>query len=119
MASRPTSARHRRRATTTTPGGGNHLMPPRDERRYPKSLLRVPQVPDDAWLSQPEAARQLGIVLFRIGVLITCGHLAPAADSAGRAGVTITSVEAEKSWRHSATRRAKARRLLKDTIRFF
>lgn len=41
-------------------------MTPRDERRYPKLLLRVPQVPDDAWLSQPEAARQLGIVLFRI-----------------------------------------------------
>ncbi|MFI6893947.1 DNA-binding protein [Streptomyces sp. NPDC050256] len=94
-------------------------MPPRDEHRYPKLLMRVPQVPDDAWLSQPEAARQLGIVLFRIGVLIACDHLAPAEDSAGRAGVTITSVEAEKAWRDSATRRAKALRLLKDTIRFF
>ncbi|MFE9859886.1 DNA-binding protein [Streptomyces sp. NPDC005780] len=91
----------------------------RDERRYPKLLLRVPQVPDDTWLSQPEAARQLGIALFRIGVLIACDHLAPAENSAGRAGVTITSVEAEKTWRGSATRRAKALRLLKDSIRFF
>ncbi|MFG2409558.1 DNA-binding protein [Streptomyces brevispora] len=93
-------------------------MTPRDERRYPK-LLRVPQVADDVWLSQPEAARQLGIALFRIGALIACGHLAPAENSAGRAGVTITSMQAEKTWRDSATYRAKALRLLKDTIGFF
>ncbi|WP_326662606.1 DNA-binding protein [Streptomyces sp. NBC_00385] len=91
----------------------------RDERRYPKLLLRVPRVPDDALLSQPEAARQLGIALFRIGVLIACDHLVPAETSAGKAGVTIISVEAERTWRESATRRAKARRLLKDTIGFF
>lgn len=94
-------------------------MPLRNERRYPEPLLRVPQVPDDTWLSQPEAARQLGIVLFRVGVLIACDHLAPAENSAGRAGVTITSVEAEKTWRDSATRRAKALRLLKDSLSFF
>lgn len=56
-------------------------MTSRDEPRYPK-LLRVPRVPDDAWLSQPQAARQLGIALFRIGVLIACGHLTPAENSA-------------------------------------
>lgn len=92
-------------------------MTPRDERRYPK-LLRVPQVTDDAWLSQSEAARQLGIALFRIGALIASGHLAPAENAAGKAGVTITSVQAEKTWRSSATYRAKALRLLKDTIGF-
>ncbi|MFH9554674.1 DNA-binding protein [Streptomyces sp. NPDC017435] len=80
--------------------------------------MRVPQVADDVWLSQPKAARQLGIALFRIGALIACGHLAPAENSAGRAGVTITSVQAEKTWRDSATYRAKALRLLKDTIGF-
>ncbi|MEU5825423.1 DNA-binding protein [Streptomyces sp. NPDC047803] len=92
-------------------------MTPRDERSYSK-LLRVPRV-DDAWLSQPEAARQLGIALFRVGALIACGHLAPAENSAGSAGVTITSVQAEKTWRDSATYRAKVLRLLKDTIGFF
>ncbi|WUW26423.1 DNA-binding protein [Streptomyces sp. NBC_01463] len=93
-------------------------MTPKDERRYPK-LLPVPRVADDAWLSQPEAARQLDIALFRIGALIACGHLAPAENSAGRAGVTITSVHAEKARRASATSRAKSLRLLKDTIGFF
>ncbi|MFE4959208.1 DNA-binding protein [Streptomyces sp. NPDC056653] len=93
-------------------------MTPKDERRYPK-LLRVPQLAHDAWLSQPEAARQLGIALFRIGALIACGHLAPAKNSAGRAGVTIISVQAGKTWRDSATYRAKALRPLKDTIGFF
>ncbi|MEU1369135.1 DNA-binding protein [Streptomyces sp. NPDC005803] len=93
-------------------------MTPRDERRYPE-LLRVPRVADDAWLSQPEAARQLGTALFRVGALLACGHLAPADNSAGRAGVTITSVQAEKAWRDNATYRAKALRLLKDTVGFF
>ncbi|WP_326844288.1 DNA-binding protein [Streptomyces sp. NBC_01281] len=93
-------------------------MTSRDERRYPK-LLRVPWIPDDAWLSQPQAARQLGIALFRIGALIACGHLTPSENSAGRAGVTITSVQVEKTWRDSATYRAKTLRLLKDTIGFF
>ncbi|MEU1438577.1 DNA-binding protein [Streptomyces sp. NPDC005786] len=93
-------------------------MTPRDERRYPK-LLRVPRVTDEDWLSQPEAARQLGIFLFRVGALIACGHLAPAENSAGRAGVTTTSVQAETAWRDGATYRAKALRLLKDTIGFF
>lgn len=93
-------------------------MTPKDERRYPK-LLQIPQVADDVWLSQPEAARQLGIAVFRIGALIACGHLAPAENPAGKAGVTITSVEAEKTWRDSATYRARAFRLLKDTIGFF
>ncbi|MFE3329908.1 DNA-binding protein [Streptomyces sp. NPDC059176] len=89
-----------------------------DQRRYSK-LLRAVRVEDDAWLSQPEAARQLGIAVFRIGVLIACGHLSPAENPAGNAGVTITSVQAEKTWRNNATIHAKALRLLKDTIGFF
>lgn len=106
------------RSPRRTLRSGGRLMTPPDERRYPK-LLRVPQVTDDVWLSQPEAARQLGIALFRIGAFIACGHLTPAENSAGRAGVTITSVQGEKTWRDSATYRAKALRLLKDTIGFF
>lgn len=74
---------------------------------------------DDAWLSQAEAARQLGIALFRVGALIACGHLVAAEDSAGCAGVTLTSVQVEKTWRESATYRAKTLRLLKDTVSFF
>jgi len=93
------------------------MMPP-EERGYPK-LLRVPRVEDSAWLSQPEAARQLGVALIRIGALIACGHLTPAENPAGRAGVTITSVQAEQTWRENATFRAKATRFLKDTIGFF
>jgi hypothetical protein len=89
-----------------------------DKRRY-SQLLRAVRVEDDAWLSQPEAARQLGIAAFRVGVLIACGHLAPAENPAGTAGVTITSVRAEKTWRDNATIRAKSLRLLKDTIGFF
>jgi hypothetical protein len=87
-------------------------------RGYPK-LIRVARVQDNEWLSQPEAARQLGIALIRVGSLIACGHLAPAENPAGRAGVTLTSVQAEQTWRQNAIFRAKAIRLLKDTIGFF
>lgn len=93
-------------------------MTPPHERRYSK-LLRVARVRDDAWLPQYEAARQLDISAFRVGVLIACSHLVPAENSAGSAGVTITSVQAEKTWRANATYRTKAPRLLKDTVGFF
>ncbi|MFE3637765.1 DNA-binding protein [Streptomyces cellostaticus] len=89
-----------------------------DQRRC-SNLLRAVRVEDDAWLSQPEAARQLGVAVCRIGVLIACGHLSPAENPAGNAGVTVISVQAEKRWRDNATIPAKALRLLKDTIGFF
>jgi hypothetical protein len=59
------------------------------------------------------------VALVRIGALIACGHLAPAENSAGRAGVTITGGQAERTWRDSATYRAKSVCLLKDTNGFF
>ncbi|MFB7225423.1 DNA-binding protein [Streptomyces sp. NPDC056227] len=81
--------------------------------------MRVIHVEGDAWLSQPEAAQHLGISMARLGLVLACGHLTPAENPAGRAGVTIASVQAEKSWRENATIRAKTTRLLKDTIGFF
>ncbi|MCX5165288.1 DNA-binding protein [Streptomyces sp. NBC_00264] len=76
-------------------------------------------VEDNIWMSQPEAARHLGIALTRIGMLIANGHLTPAENPAGRAGVTTASVQAEETWRANATIRAKFARLLKDTINWF
>lgn len=70
-------------------------------------------------MSQPEAARHLGIALVRVGMLIANGHLTPAENPAGRAGVTAASVEAEKTWRVSAAIRAKSLRFLKDTLNWF
>ncbi|MFJ2021908.1 DNA-binding protein [Streptomyces nodosus] len=90
---------------------------PRSERGY--FLLKADRVEDDAWMSQPEAARHLGIALTRVGMLIANGHLIPAENPAGRAGVTTASVEAEKTWRANATIRTKFTRLLKDTINWF
>ncbi|MFE3857914.1 DNA-binding protein [Streptomyces griseorubiginosus] len=90
---------------------------PRSERGY--FLIKADRVEDDAWMSQPEAARYLGIALTRVGMLIANGHLTPAENPAGRAGVTTASVEAEETWRANATIRAKSTRLLKDTINWF
>ncbi|WP_333735688.1 DNA-binding protein [Streptomyces sp. IBSBF 2806] len=76
-------------------------------------------VEDDAWMSQPDAARHLGVTLIRVGVLIANRRLIPAENPAGRAGVTTAGVLAEETWRANATKRAKLTRLLKDTINWF
>jgi hypothetical protein len=100
----------------------------RDERRQRRSrprgerghfLVKADRVKDDAWMSQPEAARHLRIALTRVGMLIANGHLTPAENPAGRAGVTTASVEAEKTRQANASIRAKSTRLLKDTINWF
>ncbi|WP_439944295.1 DNA-binding protein [Streptomyces sp. BBFR115] len=70
-------------------------------------------------MSQPVAARHLGIALIRVGMLIANGHLTPAENSTGQAGVTTTSVQAEKTWRANTTIPAKLARILKDTINWF
>ncbi|WP_433890901.1 DNA-binding protein [Streptomyces sp. CA-111067] len=52
-------------------------------------------------------------------MVLTNGHLTMAENPAGRAGVTVASVEAEKRWRANATIRARSARLLKDTFSWF
>ncbi|MFG2439714.1 DNA-binding protein [Streptomyces sp. NPDC048508] len=73
-------------------------------------------VEDGAWMSQPDAARHLGVTLIRVGMLITNRRLIPAENPAGQAGVTTASVLAEETWRANATKRAKLTRHLKDAI---
>lgn len=90
----------------------------REQRGYPNVMGGVASVGDGEWLSQPDAASRLGIAVIRIGVLIACEHLVPVQNSAGHAGVTRSSVEAEHHWRQNATLRAKLTRLAKDTIGF-
>ncbi|MFF1687136.1 MULTISPECIES: DNA-binding protein [unclassified Streptomyces] len=90
---------------------------PRRHRGY--VLLKVDTIEDTAWMCQLDAARRLGVSLARLGMLIANGRITPAHNSAGRAGDTIVSVEAEETWRAHATIRAKIARLMKDTINWF
>ncbi|WP_327318859.1 DNA-binding protein [Streptomyces sp. NBC_01235] len=92
---------------------------PRSRNNRGYVLLKADTVEDDAWMSQPEAARHLGVTLIRLGMLIANRRLIPAENPAGRAGVTTASVQAEESWRANAPTRAKLARLLKDTINWF
>ncbi|THA32119.1 DNA-binding protein [Streptomyces sp. A1277] len=85
---------------------------------YPKGLLKVPTVTTDAWASQHEAARILGVSVGKIGVLIATDHLTPAHNPAGEAGVTRVSLFEEVDWRTTATISKKMRRLFKDSIKF-
>lgn len=58
---------------------------PRSNRGY--VLLKVETVEDAAWVSQPEAARRLGVTLLRVAVLIVNRRLIPAENAAGLGGV--------------------------------
>jgi|tagenome__1003787_1003787.scaffolds.fasta_scaffold15828711_2 hypothetical protein len=90
---------------------------PRSNRGY--DLLKVDTLEDAAWMSQPEAARRLGVTLIRVGMVIANRPLIPAKNPAGQDGVTTASVQAEETWRANAPKRAKLARLLKDTINWF
>ena len=59
----------------------------------------VTEVPDAEWVSQFEAARELGIRGFRVGVLIMSGQLDPVHNGRGQAGVSRSSVETQRSRR--------------------
>ncbi len=56
----------------------------------------VAKVPDAEWVSQSEAARELGIGGFRVGVLIMSGQLDPVHNGRGQAGVSRSSVETQR-----------------------
>lgn len=71
-------------------------------RRYPKGM--AVQLEPPAWVSQHDAARELGINVLRIGNLISNDHLAPAETASREMGVTRASVDAALSWRREASR---------------
>ena len=90
---------------------------------YPRLMrgwANAPETVDDAeWLSQPEAARLLGLATGRIGLLSATGHLHPAHNSLGGAGVTRQSAEIEHQWRTGASWGDRFARLVRDVIRWF
>ncbi|MFJ1588546.1 DNA-binding protein [Streptomyces sp. NPDC088197] len=88
------------------------------ERSYPKVMKfwGNPPVatPDEEWVSQPDAAKILGISMARVVWRIMSDHLTPAHNSAGRAGITRSSIVKDQQWLAAASWRAKSFRMLKD-----
>ncbi|GAA2481996.1 MULTISPECIES: DNA-binding protein [Actinomycetes] len=70
--------------------------------------------PDDEWLSQSDAARELGISRLRVVGRIFSGHLASARSRRGESGVTRASVAKDREWLATASRRAKFFRAFAD-----
>ena len=60
-------------------------------------------VSDDEWMSQNQAAGQLEVSIFRVGLLIAKNDLQPCENESGVAGVTVASVNREVEWRAKAT----------------
>ncbi|MFN2537309.1 MAG: hypothetical protein ABR549_04045 [Mycobacteriales bacterium] len=71
-------------------------------RRYPRGMAVNAEPPD--WVSQCDAARELGIHILRIGNLISNDHLEPAETASREMGVTRASLDAELRWRREAPR---------------
>lgn len=92
------------------------------ERSYPRVMKgwSNPPVacPDNEWMSQSEAARELGISIVRVGWRIACGYLTPAHNSKHEAGVTRTSVELDRDWLAAASWKSKSFRTFKGLVRW-
>ncbi len=69
-------------------------------RRYPKGMAVQAEPPD--WVSQHDAARELGIHVLRVGFLISNEHLEPAETALREMGVTRDSLDQERRWRSAA-----------------
>jgi hypothetical protein len=88
----------------------------KSRRRYPRRYAT--KVAATEFVSQHEVARELGISVGRVGWLVACAHLEPAEDEDRNMGVTRASLEREAAWSRSAGLRAKARRVIGDTVRW-
>lgn len=76
----------------------------RQDQGYPGELGKsVPVVSDDEWVSQFDAADQLGMGVGRVGLVISGRRLKPVHDQRGRAGVARESVEREAGRRSGAS----------------
>jgi hypothetical protein len=75
-------------------------------------------VPVDEWMSQDEAARELNISHFSLGLLLATGVLHPAECYEGGRGVTRKSLEAEVNWRRTATLRQRVMRKVRYVVHF-
>lgn len=94
-------------------------MPERSYLRIMKGWSNPPvESPDEEWLSQYDAARELGISVWRVGWRIACGHLTPAHNRAREAGVTRESVAKDREWLAQASLGAKSLRVFKNIIRW-
>lgn len=71
-----------------------------------------------AWLSQPDAARELRTHLGVVALLVASGHLEPAETVDQGMGVTRASVLAEHEWRRTAPRTQRWARRLRDVLRW-
>ncbi len=84
--------------------------------RYPRGYALT--VPDAEFVSQWDAAAQLGISVGRVDWRVACEHLEPAEDAARTMGVTRASLEREVEWQRRATRWSKVRRVIGNTLRW-
>jgi hypothetical protein len=70
-------------------------------------------------VDQADAASELGVGLWRIGVLIANDHLQAVETGDRRMGVSRASLDSEATWRRGAGLGGRVRRLGRDTINWF
>ena len=91
------------------------------KRGYPRVMRGWSHAPLEVsaedWVSQPAAARTLGVPVLSIGWLIACEHLEPADGPEGP-GVTRSSLDREVAWRKDARWRDRLARSVKNLVRW-
>ena len=74
------------------------------------------QVEDAEWVSQYDAAKELGLSMFRLSFVLANDHLDSVENSKNEQGVTRKSLVVEKQWRQNASLFKKFIRILSDII---
>lgn len=83
-----------------------------------RKAARLPLVPDEEWVWQYEAGRELGFKRLpgRVVFAIMHGYLDSVRNSEGYPGVSRSSLEREKQWRCSAGIGARIWRIIKYIV---
>ena len=68
------------------------------------------------WVSQADAATDLGVSVGKVGFLIASGHLEPSETATGEMGVSRASLDRERAWRLGTSRLGRRRRAAKDAL---
>jgi hypothetical protein len=87
-----------------------------NRRHYIRGTVET--VPDSDFVSQWDAADELGVATARIGWRIACGHLEAAEDGNRTMGVTRRSLDRELAWLTTSKKWAKVRRSAWDWLGF-
>lgn len=86
------------------------------KRHYPRGMALT--VPEAEFVSQEQAAAELGIPVGRVGWRVACEHMDAAENAARKMGVTKSSLDKELAWQRTAGIGRRVRRQVWNVIQW-